>query len=196
VTTTPFRVCLLAVGVALAAAACGSSSKKAVSGAASAPTSAATSSTSPPSSSALHPPSGSAAGGASAALRAALAGVGAAAPSGFTVSLAKGPQGIFLIGPNGHTLYFRTTDAGTTSSCTGACATTWPALTATGPVTGGPGVNKADLGTADGQVANQVTAFGHLLYYYSRDTAPGQTTGVGIPTWFLLGPVGNQMAPR
>jgi predicted lipoprotein with Yx(FWY)xxD motif len=111
------------------------------------------------------------------------------------VSLAKGPQGIFVIGPNGHTLYIRATDNGTTSSCTAACASNWPALTASGTVTGGPAVDTSKLSTASGQVANQVTYYGHLLYYFNGDTAPEQTNGVGKPSWFLLGPVGNQMAP-
>ena len=35
----------------------------------------------------------------------ALASIGPASATGRTVSLAKGAQGIFLIGPNGHTLY-------------------------------------------------------------------------------------------
>jgi predicted lipoprotein with Yx(FWY)xxD motif len=170
------RMCVVAIALALASTACGSSSKKAASSATSAPTT--------PSSTS-----------ASSNLGAELASIGAAAPSSFTVSLAKGPQGIFEVGPNGHTLYFRTTDQGTTSSCTGGCATIWRALTANGPVTAGTAVNKARLGTANGQAPNQVTYYGHLLYYYSGDSAPGQTNGVGIPTWFLLGPVGNQMQP-
>lgn len=112
------------------------------------------------------------------------------------MSLAKGPQGIYETGPNGHTLYYFAKDTGTTSACTGACATTWPALTASGAVTTGPGVDKSQVGTANGQVANQVTYYGHLLYYYSGDAAPGDTKGVGIPNWFLLGPRGNQMQPH
>jgi predicted lipoprotein with Yx(FWY)xxD motif len=41
-----------------------------------------------------------------------------------------------------------------------------------------------------------VTYYGHLLYYYAGDAAPGDTKGVGIPNWFLLGPRGNQMQPH
>ena len=119
-----------------------------------------------------------------------------AAASNFTVSLAAGSQGIYEVGPNGHTLYFFAKDTGTTSACTGACASTWPALTSSGAPTGGPGVEKSQLGTANGQVPNQVTYYGHLLYYFSGDSAPGDTKGVGIPNWFLLGPRGNQMQPR
>jgi len=112
------------------------------------------------------------------------------------VSLAKGPQGIFVIGPNGHTLYIRSTDTATTSSCTAACAANWPALTATGTLTGGPAVDTTKLATATGQVPSQVTYYGHFLYYFKGDTAPEQTNGVGKGGFFLLGPVGNQMAPR
>jgi predicted lipoprotein with Yx(FWY)xxD motif len=125
-----------------------------------------------------------------------LSSVAAPGPSGFTVSLAKGPQGIYETGPNGHTLYYFTKDTATTSACTGACATTWMALTSSNQPTAGIGVDKSQLGTANGQVPNQVTYFGHLLYYFSGDSAPGDTKGVGIPNWFLLGPRGNQMQPR
>ena len=185
------RAGVLAAAVVLAAAACGSSAKKAAS-AATAPTTSTTgvSNSTPPTT-----PLANATAGPSADLKAALANVTAAAPSNFTLSLAKGAQGIFVIGPNGHTLYFRTSDQGTTSSCTGTCATTWPALTATSP-SGGPGIDTSKVATATGQVADQVSYYGHLLYYFSGDTAPGQTNGVGKPMWFLLGPVGNQMAPR
>ena len=125
-----------------------------------------------------------------------FSGVGTAAASSFTVSLAAGPQGIYEVGPNGHTLYSFALDKGTTSACTGACASTWMALTSSGAPTGGPGVDKSQLGTANGQVPNQVTYYGHLLYYFSGDSAPNDTKGVGIPNWFLLGPRGNQMQPR
>lgn len=169
--------CALAAVIVLTGAACGSSSKKTAG---------------PTTSTSAAPPST----GAQSSLGAELAKVGAAAPSSFTVSLAKGAQGIFLVGPSGHALYFRTSDQGTTSSCTGSCATHWPALAASGSPTAGPAVNKAELGTANGQSPNQVTYYGHLLYYYAGDLTPGQTKGVGVPTWFLLGPVGNQMSPR
>src|SRR5260221_12630187 len=59
-----------------------------------------------------------------------LGSVQQAVASNFTVSLAAGSQGIYEAGPNGHTLYFFAKDNGTTSACTGACATTWPALAA------------------------------------------------------------------
>ncbi len=161
-------------GMAIVVAACGGSSSKSASS---------TSTTKASSSSTEN-------------LKSALSSVAAAAPSSFTVSLAKGPQGIFETGPNGHTLYFFSKDNGTTSACTGACATTWQALTESGTVTGGLGVDKSQLSKANGQVPNQVTYYGHLLYYFSGDAAPGDTKGVGIPNWFLLGPRGNQMQPR
>jgi predicted lipoprotein with Yx(FWY)xxD motif len=171
----------------LVAAACGSSSKTV----APPPASPATSTTP-----VTSPVTSTTARGRSSNLGKELAAVGAAAPSSFTVSLAKGPQGIFEVGPNGHALYFRPADNGAKSTCTGTCASIWPAITASGPITAGPAVSTAELAKVDGQVPNEVTYFGHLLYYFSGDRAPGQTNGVGKPGWFLLGPVGNQMTPR
>jgi predicted lipoprotein with Yx(FWY)xxD motif len=126
-----------------------------------------------------------------------LASIGAATASGETVSLAKGPAGIFLIGPNGHTLYVFDKDSATTSACTSAqCVQNWPALTATGPITTGPAVSKDQVATTTGQVPEQVTYYGHLLYYFAGDSAPGQTNGTRITGWHLLGPSGNVMLPR
>jgi predicted lipoprotein with Yx(FWY)xxD motif len=128
---------------------------------------------------------------------AALSKVGPAAVTGLTVSLAKGAQGIFLIGPNGHTLYIFTKDQGSVSACVSpTCAKAWPALRATGGATTGPSVNATEVATAHGQVTNQVTYYGHLLYYFEGDTAPGQTNGTSIPDFDLLGPFGNVMLPR
>jgi predicted lipoprotein with Yx(FWY)xxD motif len=126
----------------------------------------------------------------------ALESIGPASATGKTVSLAKGAQGIFLIGPNGHTLYIFSKDQGTTSACKAACAKLWPAVTATGTLTSGPGINAKDVKTARGQVKHQVTYYGHLLYYFKGDASPGQTNGADVTDWNLLGPFGNVMLPR
>jgi predicted lipoprotein with Yx(FWY)xxD motif len=127
----------------------------------------------------------------------ALASIGPASATGKTVSLAKGAQGIFLIGPNGHTLYIFNKDHGTISACKkGQCAKSWPALTATGTFTSGPGITTKEVKTAHGQVKHQVTYYGHLLYYFKGDASPGQTKGASVAGRDLLGPFGNVMLPR
>ncbi len=168
--------------VAMACAACSSSATPAA-----APTTTAPPATSPPATTA--PP-------ASTSAPSALSSIGAAAANSDTVSLARGPQGIFLIAPDGHSLYVFDNDHGTTSGCTGACASLWPALTASGAPTVGAVVNKSEVATATGQAPDQVTYYGHLLYEYRGDSAPGQTNGTSIPGWHLLGPFGNVMLPR
>jgi predicted lipoprotein with Yx(FWY)xxD motif len=128
---------------------------------------------------------------------AALSEVGPATATGLTVSLAKGPKGIFLIGPNGRSLYIFMQDKGSDSACvSAACAKLWPALTVKGTPTSGPGINSASVATAHGQLADQVTYYGHLLYYFDGDSAAGQTNGTSIPDWDLLGPFGNVMLPQ
>ena len=127
----------------------------------------------------------------------ALESIGPASATGKTVSLAKEAQGIFLIGPNGHTLYIFTKDHGTTSACKKAvCAKFWHALTATGALKSGPGINAKEVETAHGQLRHQVTYYGHLLYYFNGDASPGQTNGATVADWDLLGPFGNVMLPR
>lgn len=67
------------------------------------------------------------------------------------------------------------------SNCTGGCLAAWPALTvAAGDTpTGGPGVDGA-LGTITrtDNGALQVTYDGLPLYFFAKDTAPGDTTGI------------------
>jgi predicted lipoprotein with Yx(FWY)xxD motif len=127
----------------------------------------------------------------------ALESIGPASATGKIVSLAKGAQGIFLIGPNGHTLYLFTKDHGTTSACKkAACAKLWPALTATGALKSGSGINAKEVKTTQGQVKHQVTYYGHLLYYFKGDALPGQTNGAKVADFDLLGPFGNVMLPH
>jgi predicted lipoprotein with Yx(FWY)xxD motif len=99
--------------------------------------------------------------------------------------------GDHLVDGDGHTLYLFDKDSGTTTACTGDCATNWPPLIADGTPSGGDGVDAALLSTADGIEPNQVTYNGHLLYFFAGDQAPGDTNGVGIPSWYALDPTGN-----
>jgi predicted lipoprotein with Yx(FWY)xxD motif len=118
-----------------------------------------------------------------------------AAPSATaTVSLAaaSGSVEAHLVGADGHALYVFEKDHGTTSACTSAqCVATWPALTASGTPGGGSGVDASKLATADGQVADQVTYDGHLLYYFAGDSAPADTNGTKIADWYLVGANGK-----
>ncbi|MGO9660168.1 MAG: hypothetical protein ACLQVK_16850 [Acidimicrobiales bacterium] len=140
--------------------------------------------------------SGASASTATAATAAGLKSIGPATATGKTISLAKGKAGIFLIGPNGHALYIFTKDQGTKTACLGQCATFWPALTDTGAITTGPDINKAEVAKVDAQKPDQLTYYGHLLYYFKGDSAPGQTNGTKIKDWDLLGPFGNVMLPK
>ena len=115
------------------------------------------------------------------------------AASAAVVSVAKVGADQALVGPNGHTLYLLETEKGTTSGCTGGCAAIWPALTASGAPSGGSGVDATKLSTANGQVPNQVTYNGHLLYYFSADAAPGDVKGTSIPSWYPVSPAGDKI---
>jgi len=121
--------------------------------------------------------------------------------SGTTLALKteSGSQGIWLTDSAGRALYAYTADKGPTPECYGACATAWPPLLATGPVTiSGKYTVPADLGTAsrtDG--TKQVTYGGHPLYYFVTDRHPGQTTGQGVNQfggpWWVLSPAGREI---
>jgi predicted lipoprotein with Yx(FWY)xxD motif len=114
-----------------------------------------------------------------------------------TVGVANSSLGSILVNSNGHTLYLFKGDVGGKSACTGACATAWPPLAATGKPTAGTGLTASKLGTitrSDG--TQQVTYNGHPLYLYIGDKKPGDVTGQGITAfgaaWFALTPSGTQ----
>jgi predicted lipoprotein with Yx(FWY)xxD motif len=111
------------------------------------------------------------------------------------VSTTSGALGTFLVGPDGRTLYLFKKDTGTTSACTGACATAWPPLTTTGAPTATGAAKSSLLGTAkreDG--TTEVTYAGHPLYSFAGDAAPGDAKGQGLDhfggEWFVLSPSG------
>jgi len=107
-----------------------------------------------------------------------------------TVKLTSSTFGKILTTSDGRTLYLFTPDTGTTSTCTGGCAAAWPALA--GPATG-DGVDADDLGTTtrdDG--TTQVTFYGHPVYTYADDAAPGDVNGQGVGgKWYVVDGDGN-----
>jgi predicted lipoprotein with Yx(FWY)xxD motif len=114
-----------------------------------------------------------------------------------SIGTTKSALGTILVDSQGRTLYLFTHDSGTTSRCSGPCATAWPPLVATGTPTATSGVNAALLGTskrADG--TTQVTYNSHPLYRFIKDANPGQTNGQGVVafggSWFAVTVAGNQ----
>lgn len=96
------------------------------------------------------------------------------------IRVVQNPQyGAILADGKGRTLYLRTDDSPRVSTCYGACTQTWPAAVPYGRKPSAlPGIDPTKLGSvvrADGVV--QVTYNNWPLYYYSGDTAPGQTNG-------------------
>jgi predicted lipoprotein with Yx(FWY)xxD motif len=104
----------------------------------------------------------------------------------------------FLTDSAGRSLYLFGSDTSAKSTCSGACATAWPPLTAKTAPTAGSGATASDLGTISrSDATKQVTYGGHPLYYYSGDTGAGQTNGEGLTAfgapWYLLAPSGQQV---
>jgi predicted lipoprotein with Yx(FWY)xxD motif len=114
-----------------------------------------------------------------------------------TVGLAKNDKlGKVLVDANGNTLYLFEKDTKGKSMCSGACATDWPPLTASGKPTAGDGADQAAIGTtmrSDGK--SQVTYNGHPVYRYAGDTQPGEANGQGLNAfgaeWYAVGKSGN-----
>lgn len=119
---------------------------------------------------------------------------------GATVDVAKASGlGEIVVDASGRTLYLFQADTGTTSSCSGSCASAWPPVRATDSPTAGTGLNPSLLGTTPRSDGNrQVTYNGHPLYTYLGDMNPGDTNGQGMNAfgggWFVLSPAGAQIS--
>jgi predicted lipoprotein with Yx(FWY)xxD motif len=116
-----------------------------------------------------------------------------------TVGVTKTSLGSTLVDAQGRTLYLFKKDSGTTSTCTGACATFWPPLIAPAAPTSGSGAQASLIGTTKRQDGkSQVTYNGHPVYLYGGDHNPGDTNGQGVvafgAAWFALSPSGTQVS--
>jgi predicted lipoprotein with Yx(FWY)xxD motif len=111
------------------------------------------------------------------------------------VKTANTPLGQILVDGSGRTLYLFEGDTGTTSTCNGSCAAAWPPDVTSGAAVG-TGVSASMLGTTSrSDHTTQVTYNGHPLYFFSGDSAAGQTTGQGVNAfgalWYVVSPKGT-----
>jgi predicted lipoprotein with Yx(FWY)xxD motif len=104
-----------------------------------------------------------------------------------TIGLANnGNLGKILVDSKGDTVYLFQKDTGTKSTCTGACATTWPPVPATGKPTVADGLS-GKVGTTTGSGGKpQVTYAGHPLYRFAGDSKPGDANGQGTNAFGAL----------
>jgi predicted lipoprotein with Yx(FWY)xxD motif len=125
--------------------------------------------------------SNAATGGATAPASSASAPASPAAASGTAVLKTESTSlGMVLTNSQGMTVYWFAADHGTTSACSGACASAWPPVTGTPQAASGVSLS-GTLGTitrSDG--TKQATYNGHPLYTFKADTAPGQVNGNAV----------------
>jgi len=121
-----------------------------------------------------------------AALSAGLLAGCASMSSMYSQSPAKMADGM-LVGPNGMTLYIFDKDAAGSgkSVCNGPCATNWPPLMA----------SDSDKASGDYMIITrddgkkQWAMKGKPLYYWIKDTKPGDKTGDGVQgVWHIVKP--------
>ena len=122
----------------------------------------------------------------------------ASSSSATNVGTASSSLGRILVDGHGRTLYLFAKDKKGKSACSGACATYWPPLIASGKPHAVAGAKASLLGTvrrADGR--RQVTYRHHPLYRYVGDAGKGQTNGQGLNDsgglWWVLSPAGNKI---
>jgi predicted lipoprotein with Yx(FWY)xxD motif len=124
------------------------------------------------------------------------------AVGGVVLTTTTNTLGSFLSDSTGHSLYLFELDTPTsgTSACYLDCETAWP------PFTIPTGASVTASGTAVQSLigtfkrtddTTQVMYGGWPLYYYSGDSAPGQTKGQGVSQygalWFLVTPEGKPL---
>jgi len=127
-----------------------------------------------------------------------MASASSSSAGGTKVAVASSTLGRIIVDGRGRTLYLFARDRHGRSACSGACATYWPPLIASGKLLAVRGAKASLLGTprrADGR--RQVTYRHHPLDRYVGDATKGQTKGQGLDLsggeWWVLSPAGNKI---
>jgi predicted lipoprotein with Yx(FWY)xxD motif len=94
--------------------------------------------------------------------------------------------GTYLTDGTGKTLYYFARDGPGATACTGSCLTNWPAFSS-GPLVAPSFLKAADFsGGKRPDGAMQSFYQDRPLYYFAKDTKPGDTNGQGvINAWFV-----------
>lgn len=97
--------------------------------------------------------------------------------------------GAILTDSAGRTLYMFTRDADKTSNCYDQCALNWPPLLTLGQPQATSGADATKLSTTTRKDNSVQVVYGDFpLYYYTPDTAAGETKGQGVGSvWYVLG---------
>ena len=117
--------------------------------------------------------------------------------AGASVSLTthKGPMGTYLTDSKGRSLYVFAADTGSSSTCSGGCATEWPPLTGSSGTAAGSASSSMVGTTSRSDGSTQITYAGHPLYMFAGDANAGDTKGQGLDDfggkWTLVDPQGS-----
>ena len=122
----------------------------------------------------------------------------ATASTAVDLKTASSTAGAIVVDAKGMSVYFFTKDAkdSGTSACTDACLAAWPPVTTTSERPSAEGVTGklGTIATPDGK--KQVTLEGLPLYYFAKDTKPGDILGQGVNNvWYLANPSGAMVKP-
>jgi predicted lipoprotein with Yx(FWY)xxD motif len=109
---------------------------------------------------------------------------------------ASSTAGDIVVAANGMSVYLFTKDVKDSgkSACEGACVAAWPAVTtdSDAPAVDGVSGTIGTIPTADGK--KQITINGMPVYYFAKDTAPGDVKGQGVnDVWYLVSPSGEMV---
>jgi predicted lipoprotein with Yx(FWY)xxD motif len=112
-----------------------------------------------------------------------------------SLTTAESELGTIVVDDRGLTVYVfdQDTQGSGSSSCSGACLSNWPPVTAgEAPALDGVTGDVDTITATDG--STQVTLNGWPLYYYAGDSAAGDTAGQGVnEVWWVVGANGEKI---
>jgi predicted lipoprotein with Yx(FWY)xxD motif len=114
------------------------------------------------------------------------------------INVAMDPKlGSILVDGKGMALYLFTKDEPGKSNCDASCLAKWPPLLTQGSPKAGNGVDASLLGTAALADGRMIVTYNKMpLYYWVKDTKPGDTTGEDVGNvWYVVSPKGEKVEP-
>ena len=113
-----------------------------------------------------------------------------------TLNVASDPTlGQYLVDGKGMALYIFTNDERDKSNCDADCLAKWPPLLTQGNPSVGSGVDSSQVGVAVLADGSKIVTYDHRpLYYWVKDTQPGDVTGQGVGgVWYVISPSGKEI---